>query len=408
MPVEDNAADLQDDFKLLEGEPEEAPKEAPKPKLEVKAPVVEDDEVKEEEEEEPIEVDEKKEEPETKEQDNKELLPHERPTMDQIKKKFPDFFKTFPTLQAAFNRERQFSEIFHTPAEAADVARTAEDYQTLREDIVNGDGSKLIPALKESESLAKFSKSFLPNLYKADKDVHWQVILPVLEDMVKLSYREGVRTKNDDLKFSAMHIAGYLLGDTDIAEGKKTLIDREEPKKPDQERQQWENERYNTFNIDVHESVYDSLSGAIKKGYKEEDGLTDFMKNSITKEVLEEVTKLVGQDKIFTKYKDRLWKEAKSNGYKTSDKSRIIDAVLARAKELVPSIRRRLIGEALGSSPLEADKRREKLETTNSRKEPGSQGRDGVTKSKTPAAKQVNWGKTSDLDFLSDNVTLRK
>jgi hypothetical protein len=127
------------------------------------------------------------------------------------------------------------------------------------------------------------------------------------------------------------------------------------------------------------------------------------MKDSITKAIIDKVVNTVKADKEFSRYKDRLWKDAKSNGYRSDDKSRIINASLARAKSLVPSIRRGLIAEALGSSPLENGKRREKLETINSRREPGSSGREAAVRDRMPSAKGIDWKKTSDLDFLNDN-----
>lgn len=404
MAVEDNTPSITDDVALLS---EESPVEeivAP-PKKEVKKveePIEETEKAIEE-----LEVEEEKEEAE-EEEEPKEFLPHERPTMAQIREKFPDLFKTFPTLKAAIAREKQFSEIFHTPAEASETASLADEYSALRDDVVAGTGEKLLPALKESDSLGKFSKNFLPNLYKTDKDLHWQTIAPVLEDFVRAAYSNGTRNHNDNLKNAALVISEALLGDLEIAEGKKSLVQREAPKdaKVDEEKQKYENTRYNDFNIDVHEALYESLKSEISNGLKVE-GLTDFMKNSITQAIINQISDAVKADKTFTAYKDKLWKEAKSNGYRREDKSRIINASLARAKSLIPSLRRKLISEALGSSPSEGQKRQEKVEQIKSRREPGSQGRPNSPSTRMPSAKRIDWRKTSDFDVLNDNIKLK-
>lgn len=404
MPIEDNASDLKTDFALLESEEpvvsdltDETEVSEPKPEIKKKvAPKVESPEPEAEVEE---EIEQEEEEP-------KEILPHERPTIAAIKEEYPDFFKKFPTLKDAFFREKQFSEVFHTPAEARDAAATVEEFNDLRTDVVEGTGEKLLPALKESDSLGKFSKNFLPNLFKVDKDLHWQVVLPIIEDVVRIAYADGVKRGDDNLKWGAYYVAQNILGDPSIAEGKKTLVVKDEPSKPDpkvtDERTKFENERYNAFNIDVHEAVYNGLVNEVRKGFKDDDGLTKFMRSSIEKAVIDEVVNKVKADKEFSRYKDRLWKEAKSSGYRTDDKSRIINASLARAKSLVSSIRRGLIGEALGNLPSEQQKRKDKLETVNSRKEPGSSGRDSSIRQRTPAAKNIDWKKTSDIDFLND------
>lgn len=403
MVIEDNASDLSQDFALLEAEPEVELKDASEdktkpPKSEVKE-VIDEPEIEE--------VDEEK-APEKEEEVEEELLPHQRPTMEQIKKVYPDLFKKFPALQASFNRERQFSEVFSTPADAKEAAARAGDYEDLRNDVVNGDGSKFIPALKESDSLGKFAKSFLPNLYKADKDTHWQVILPIIEDMVRLAYKDGTRTKNENLSNSALHMAEYLLGDMSVAEGKKTFVEKlEEKVAPNKEIQEYENRRFNDFNIDVHESLYNSLITEIDKGFKSEDGLTDFMKESVRKAAIDEVVKAVKEDKEFGRFKDDLWKKAKANGYRNDDKTRILNASLARAKSLIPGIRRKLIGDALGSSPLEADKKRDVAEKAAARREPGSSGRESTLKGKIPNSKQIDFKKTTDMDILNDKYTLK-
>jgi hypothetical protein len=166
-PDVDGPGDLSADFALLEAEdvPEESNEEdtpekvAPEKKV---SEVPESNDEENSEDEEVVEIPEEEEtSEETEEEEGRELLPHERPTVKQITEKFPDFFKKFPTLKDAFFREKQFSEVFHTPQEAKEAAVIAGDYKTLQDDLVNGTGEKLLPALKESDSLGRFSKSFL-------------------------------------------------------------------------------------------------------------------------------------------------------------------------------------------------------------------------------------------------------
>ena len=131
------------------------------------------------------------------------------------------------------------------------------------------------------------------------------------------------------------------------------------------------------------------------------------MKESVRKAAIDEVVKAVKEDKEFGRFKDDLWKKAKANGYRNDDKSRILNASLARAKSLIPGIRRKLIGDALGSSPLEADKRRDVAEKAAARREPGSSGRESAIKGKVPSSKSIDWRRTSDMDILNDNFTLK-
>lgn len=427
MTIQDNnAADLSQDFALLESEegnsqviteekaPETEVKKVEKPVKKEEKPEVDDvDKVLEELEGFESASSETEDETEVAPNDPEELLPHQRPTIEAINKKFPNFFKEFPGTKNIWFREKQFSELFHTPAEARVAAESAEVYRSLQDDIVNGTGEKLIPALKESDSLDKFASNFLPNLFKTDKDLHYKTILPILEDSVRAAFREAKRIGGDsgeNLKNAALVLSNFLFGDMEVAEGKRTFVEASSDKKDtkvSEERKAWEAERYNNFNIDVNEKIFNSLSTDINSGFKQTDNLTKFMKDSISEQVIKKVVATVRADKLHMKYMDRLWQEAKANGYKETDKTRIYNASLARAKSLIPSIRRQLIAEAIGSSPSEQQRRSTVVDQQKSRREPGASGSVPNTQPKQPSSKRINWKKTSDVDFLNDKYTLK-
>src|SRR5690349_5181558 len=91
-----------------------------KPELEDKkvAPIIEDEpESDDEPSAEPESTDEVKDEP-TKEDEPL----HERPTFAQIKAKYPDILKDFPSLRSIYYREQQFSDLLPTPADAKEAA----------------------------------------------------------------------------------------------------------------------------------------------------------------------------------------------------------------------------------------------------------------------------------------------
>jgi hypothetical protein len=418
MPVEtDNNANISDDVALLasdegnspvvEAEPSKPEVKETKPERKKAGPETDDvdellsslDSGEEESDSEPEEGD-----------ASQEILPFQRPTVKQIQAKFPDFFKTFPNLKDAFFREKQFSEVFHTPTEAKEAAESANAYKDLISDVVNGTGEKIIPALKESGSLEKYSKNFLGNLYKADKDLHWKTILPVLEDSVRAAFREGRRLSDDNLKNAALVLSNFLFADMDVAEGKKTFVEKDTvpDKKVSDERAAFERDRYNNFLIDTNESYFGSLNKEISKGFSETDGLTKFMRESIRKEVIAKAEKVMRSDKLHMRHIDRLWQEAKSNGYRSEDRARLTNAWLARAKSLIPTLRRQMIAEALGSSPTEIKKKNETIQRQQQRMEPGSSGRPNSQVQRPVSAKRVDFRRTSDMDILNDRITLKR
>ena len=356
-----------------------------------------------EEEETPKEEVEEVEEKEAKDT----LAPHERPTVAQLKKEFPELFKKFPFLRDIYWREQQYTEVFPTLSDAKEAAENNEAFSSIRDDIYQGDGTKFLNALKEADGLEKFSKNILNSLYKVSPEAQWTAITPILENVIKSFYRSS---KDDNIKNAALHLSEFLFGTSEVAEGKKTFVKEVPEEKTDnKERERWENERYNSFNVDTLSGIHDSLVGVIKTGIDPDGVLSNFMKDAIVNKTIEEIKSQLENDNSHMSYMRTLWSKAKKNGYSSADKSSITTAFLARAKAMVPSIRRKLLAEALGTSAKINEKKRETVESGQNRREPNASGNSPASgQLKTLNPKQVDWSKTSDLDILNGNATLKK
>jgi len=351
------------------------------------------------------EVTDELEESEEKPDDSK--FPYDRPTVTDVNKSFPDFFKKFPAMKDVLFREKEFTTLFPTIEIAKDAQEAAEALQSFREDLFTGDSVKFTSALKEEGQLDKFSKNFLVNLQKTDKDIYWETIAPTLQNLVRSFHKEGVNRKDDNIRLSAENLSIYLFGNAEVAEGKQDAVKPEA--KPDpkiaQERSDWERDKYNNFRIDVLGNINKDVKEVADLG---KVGLSKTVKELLTDKLIKEVDSTIAKDETHMKYVNSLWKKAKESGYTNEIKSSIISAYLERAKSLVPSIRRRLIAEALGSSPEESKRKLEVSARAQSRREPGSNGRPANGNAvKVASAKAIDWNKTSDMDFLNDNTTLK-
>lgn len=357
-------------------------------------------------EEELNETDEEETEEEVKEVKKRDYLPHERPTLTDIRKEFPDFFKKFPQMEHMLFREKEYTELFPTVSEAKDAAEASEALQDFRDDLFTGSGEKFVSALKDQGELAKFGKNFISNLQKTDQQAYWSAITPTFENVIRAFYREGQRRNDASLVASAENLSIFLFDTDEVAQGKKTFVKEEAKTDPQvaRERSEWEREKSNTFTIAVREEIFNGLKGEIKISNQ---SLTPKMKSLLIADIISEVDAVIKKDGAHMKYVQSLWNKAKGD-YSSEIKSKIISAYLERAKSLVPSIRRRLLSEALGSNVDETKRKLEVTERTQNRREPGSQGRPSGTTVKTHAPKSINWDKTSDMDFLSDNVTLKQ
>lgn len=365
----------------------------------VESPLIEEEETKEpESDDEPEEVIES----DVKEDPTKADEPlHERPTFAQIKEKYPDILKTFPALRSIYYREQQFSELFPTPADAKEAAENNDAFNAIRSDVFDGDGTKLFEALKESDQLDSFSGKLLNSLYKVSPEAQWKALTPVFQNAIRAFYKNS-SDEND--QNAAMRMAQFLFGDPEIASGKKTAI-KEEPKK-DPEEKSWKTERYNTFRIDTLSEIYNTTKTEILSGMKEEH-LSSFVKDAIADKVIESIKDQLASDQSHMNYMGKLWDKANSNGYTTADKTSITNAFLARAKAIVPNIRRKLIAEALGTSVKINKEKTETVERGQARREPGASGRVPLNGNKVYSPKDIDFSKTSEMDILNGNVTLK-
>lgn len=384
---------------LSAGEDKVEDKVEDKPELDDKkvAPIVEDEPESEDEPEQELESD-KVEEP-TKEDEPL----HERPTFAQIKTKYPELLKDFPALRSIYYREQQFSDIFPTPADAKEASENNEAFTSIRNDVFDGDGTKFLEALKESDQLDNFAGKVLNSLYKVSPEAQWKALAPVFQNAIRAFYKSS-NDEND--QNAALRLAQYLFGDPEVASGKKNAVKIEEPKE-NKEKDNWKTERYNTFYIDTLSGIHDTVKSEILSGMKDE-ALSNFIKDAIADKVLSELQTQLKSDSSHMNYMGRLWDKANSNGYTTADKTSITNAFLARAKAIVPGIRRKLIAEALGTSVKTSKEKTEIVERGQNRREPGNSGRTPVNGNKVYSPKDIDFSKTSEMDILNGNVTLKR
>jgi hypothetical protein len=342
---------------------------------------------------------------------------YDRPSVKQIKEKYPDFFKTFPQIRDMYFRESEFSKVFPTVDDAREAASSAESFVTLRDAALNGDAKTILTAVGEADpkALHKMAGNLLSNLYDISKDAHWEAVAPVLQNVVQSFYNEGKTTNNTDLTNAALHLSKFLFNNFDVAKGKSVVKSQspeatEELKKIEDERNKLFAEKLTGFTNSVYTEGGDGLLGLIGADRKidPEGNLTKGMKDYVINKVIEEVNQQMQSDPEHVRMMQSLWTKAKREGFGDTWKSRLVTAYLARAKSLVPGVRAKYVSEILGTSVKSSDKTRTKVEHQNGRVEPGQSGLAAKDRPVKFSAKEIDWSKTSDLDFINDNVSLKR
>lgn len=347
-------------------------------------------------------------------EENKEIPPHERPTITDIKAAFPDLLKKFPSLREIIYREKRYDDEFGNIEAAVAAKNDAESFNNLHEDVFNGDGTKFFSAIREEspEALGRFATKILPTLYKIDERAHWAAANPLLEFVLK----GFVEASKDDEKAqdAARLFAKYAFGNLaeDVLAGRKSFVPKAETKEADPERQQFLRERMQTFQGDLDEAYEAGLKAMILEKNKDgnllidpDDELSPWLREQLTSSIRKEVVKQILADKEYLKYTEKLWKKAERDKFPSNAKPALVDAFLARARQLVKAVRIQQVSEMRGKTPPSPGKIK-KLVANSRRVEAGSGGRKSREGS-FDSSRKVDYSKSSDEDIINDQITYK-
>lgn len=340
----------------------------------------------------------------------------EIPQYKEVAKKYPNFFKDFPNFRHLIFHEKEYREIFATVEEAKEAVDDIAALDELKTALESGKPEDISGVLKSIQGLGdtvipSLATHFLPSIKKMDKDLYYQVITPEFVNMTRNLYDSGLRNENENLKNAALVIAQHLFGDLKVASGEREIklpeikkVEKDDT--VDKERQSWRNERYSSLYTDVTTSGDSILEKAILNGLDPKEEMADGMKKLITKEVMTQITLALVKDTSHTTKMNSLWTRAGKENFGSSWRSKIVSAYVESAKTIMPRIRARVRAETLGireRQPVDNGGERKR-----NRVEPESNAGGGHRSTSKVDPKNVDWGKTSDLDFIRGNVTLKK
>jgi len=342
------------------------------------------------------------------------------PQFKEVTKKYPKLFEDFPNLRHAFFHAKEYRELFPTVEEAREAADDLEGLREMETALTSGKPEDVVGILTSikglgDEAVPNLAINFLSSIKKMDQDLYYKVITPELVNFTRIMFDAGLRNENDNLKNAALVAALHFFGDQKVASGEKEIklptSKKEgsvENEKLERERTSFRNERYSTFYNDVVQSADSQLSKAILNGLDPKEEMTEGIKELISEKVMKEMTMTLAKDPSHTSRMDSLWRKAAKDNFSGNWKSKIISAYLEAAKEIMPRVRAKVRAGILGirerHSETSGGERKEK------RIEPNSTtggGRRSSSDTKNLDAKKIDWRKTSDLDLIRGNVTLK-
>lgn len=381
---------------------------ADKDEVEEKEEKEEKEEVAEEEEEAEEDLDEEL--LSEDEQEIEDVVAKETPEYNDIKKKYPTFFKEFPGMRHTLFRMKAIDRIFPTVEEARSVAEKHDDLIQLEAAVLGGEGDKVLRGLKniDPDAMERFAEAVLPALFNESRQTHDRITANVLSTALRVAQRQARSSGNKNLWNAVGHISQFLFGkdappETTRRESSPEL-EAQRQALDDREQQMYDNQARG-FQEDVTSTGNRLLRKALAKGLDPNDTLPDFVKDSIVKTAVDQVGSAMDKDEAHLSVINNLWARAQRAGFDKASKAKLIAAYMGRAKVLVGPTRRRLVQSAIdkqeGRGPDKDVQRRRHIRAGG---KGGSEGRGFKPKT----ARDVDWSKTSDLDILEGKATPRK
>lgn len=354
---------------------------------------------KDEDEDEDEDEDKKKVKDEDDEDEDEEeplKLAFDRPTIREIKGKYPEFFKEFPAVRDALFREAEYTQIFPTIEDARETFQDSEALSVLRDSALNGEPGPVLAAIEEADtkSLRSFAKNFLPSLYKKNQEAYSEAITPLLENIVRSAYNTGAKNNNEDLKNAALQLSNFIFDTDEVAAGKRTFARQEDTdsKRIREEREAELNGKYIKTLSEVSGEIQKNMRALIRKDFDPDDTLPPLMKRQAIDLISQKIAKQLEHDESHLSIMQGRWKHARSNGYTEQDKEKIIAAYVARAKNLVPSVRSK-VWEGL----TKTTKKTPKVNPPPKKELVGGP----VSNNGVKSSGKVDYRKMSDLDILN-------
>lgn len=263
-----------------------------------------------------------------------------RPTIGEIKKYDPNFFKKFPSMAEAILRERHYTETFPTVKMAKDAAIKAEQLDNIAAKLNEGDAEVLFDALGDNS--AKLTENFLPTLYQKNPQKFREITAPIFQTALKAAANA---TKEDgtaweDMRHAADYIAHFMFGKT-VKNLPEKQVDPEVEKirKEREDEIRTNSQRQLTSTIQTVASTVENVIESLNNKALEIAKLPEPRLKKINNEVIDKVQELVSSDVAHSKYMRQLWEGAKRENYSNVSVGKIKNAMLSRVKQLLPKAR---------------------------------------------------------------------
>ncbi len=312
--------------------------------------------------------------------------------------KYPNLFKDFPYLQAAYYREQQFTERFATVDEADAALEAVQVLNKFEADLAQGNLDEVFGSIHKSDanSFYKIVDNFLPTLAKLDEKAYHHVLSGVLKQTISSMIQDSRNSDNEEdgqiLANVATILHKYVFGGNKF-EPHKPLAKEEQKSEKESElekkQKDFARQQFETASSNLATKLDNILRASIDANIDPKGQMSDYVKRNAIKDAQSKIEELLGKDTRFRQLIAKQWRVAVQSGYKPETLAEIRRTYLTRAKSLMLPVLTATRKEALkGNRP---SIRKEELEDKPTRKGPLSSG-----KSTTSVSSGNSTGKKSN------------
>jgi hypothetical protein len=332
-----------------------------------------------------------------------ELEYKEIPKRQQILKEFPELFKKFPGIEHAIYREKQYAEIFPTVTDAKETLERAQSYNQFEQSLLSGNIENILTAVKDADSSAfgKITGGMLQTLYKVDQGAYYNTLNHVIKTTLVSAFNTGKQNNDEQLQIAAQLLHRYIYQTPNVTPPEQVRQQQQNQNDPREQQIRNREVEFNKRELgtaiqDVNNRTEGVIRSTIEKHIDPKNIMTPYVKKNAIRDIISEVDKEILEDNRFIQLKDKLWQVAHSEGYSEASKKRIREALLSKARTILPTIIQRVKMEALKN---QASRSREAGESTDKR--PVTSGRPATSNSSGKAADAKSIPKhVKTLEFL--------
>ena len=321
------------------------------------------------------------------------------PKRQEILKQFPELFKKFPGVERAIYREQQYSEVFPTIADAKNANERLGTLKAFENELMSGSIENVLKSVKSTDDGAfnSITTGLLQTLAKVDEKAYYGTLNFVIKNALYSALTSGKQSGDEQLEIAAQLLHKYIYGTTEVAllPGDKQEAPNPKEIELNNRERAFTNQQLNLAVNDVATRTDNVIKSAIDKNIDTRGVMTSYVKSKASEDIMKRVQKEIMGDSRFVAIKDKLWEAAIKDNFSESSKVKIRNAVLSKAKTVLPGIIQKVKADALKG---QASRNRSASESRDDK--PVTQGKVANSSNKSSGGSKKDPGKLSTLDFL--------